>query len=197
MMQIPLADMRRCIDAARNLREAYRLQVLNGSASRKSIDQLHKLVCEYLGKTVLIEELEVVKNSAGALYLAINDGSYEIYLTEGMTDNERRFALCKELFHVVIDVDEYHSVNLYSHIYDVVAKFPEPNSRPKPPTASEFLAEVAAMEFMFPYEDREHLAGNGRSPDFTNAAERYGLPQDFVELYCSPGYLGELGAFHK
>lgn len=188
-------EIRRCLDCARELREEYRATCLRGDATRKSIDQLRGLVERYCGKKVSVQTLARHQASIKAFYFAMADGTYQIFLMSGMSDEEKRFAYCKELFHVVIDTEDYHNTNLYDHVYEVVATFPVTDSTPSPSAQSEKLAELAAMEFMFPYEDRKRILEQDSNPDAGRIASMYGVPQPYVELYCSEGYVEFAHAF--
>jgi len=194
-MRLLVQEIARCLDCARELREQYKLMCLRGDATRKSIDQLKNLIENYLGKAVSVHTLARQRSSIKAFYFAMKDGTYEIYLLAGMGDEEKRFAYCKELFHVVIDVEAYHNTNLHDHVYEVVATFPVTDSTPSPSVQSEKLAELAAMEFMFPYEDRQHILEGTKNPDAAEIASRYGVPQPYIELYCSEGHMGFAHAF--
>lgn len=179
----------RCLGLARDLADHYKQTVLNGGATYKRMDELLKIIESYLSKKVVVNQLVREKRSIRAVYFAMKDGTYEVFLLAGMTEDEERFALCKELFHVVVDIEEYHSTDLYGHVYEVVATFPVENSSPSPSAQSEMLAELAAMEFMFPYEDRKAILSGGNNLDMAAIAARYGVPQPYAELYCSDEYM--------
>ena len=60
---------------------------------------------------------------------------------------------------------------------------------PAESVAVEFFAEVAAMEFLFPYCCRiKELAGQFNG-NFLAIAEKYRTPQVLVEKYLSKGYM--------
>jgi Zn-dependent peptidase ImmA (M78 family) len=195
-MEVSSGDIRHCVEQARELSEHYRQLVLNGNASRKSIDQLYEIIKTYLQKVVTVKDVNVPRNTIAALVLVMEDGSYKVGLLSGMPDEERRFAYCKELFHVVLDVVECRNMKIFGHIEEVVATFPVRDSKPKRSAVAEKLAEIAAMEFMFPYTDRlTVLSGANGNPDFTACAKRYGIPRELAELYCSDPWMDFLGEF--
>jgi hypothetical protein len=119
---------------------------------------------------------------------------FEIYLLAGMNYCWRRYVLCKEYFHAIIDGDDYRNMNIYDHLKEVSISFPDGKSRPDSPVQSEMLAEIAAMEFLFPYGERVSHVANGNL-DFANIAEHYKIPQFFVERYLSVEWMAYRGAF--
>lgn len=188
-MYLSKHDIGRCVDLARDLASHYRQNVLNGDGPCKRLDELVNIIQTYLQKKVTVRQLLRNKRSIKAVYFALNDTSYAINLLSGMDEDEERITLCKELFHVVIDTEAYHSTDLYGHVYEVVATFPVADSTPSPSAQSEMLAELAAMEFLFPYADRKVILEANDNPDMAVIAARYGAPQAYVELFCSDPYM--------
>lgn len=188
-MNLSKHDISRCVDLARDLAAHYHQNVLNGDSPCKRMDELIVIIQTYLEKKVTVRQLLRAKRSIKGVYFALQDGSYEINLLSGMDEDEERITLCKELFHVVIDTEAYHSTDLYGHVYEVVATFPVTNSNPSPSAQSEKLAELAAMEFLFPYVDRKAILEDNNNPDMAVIAARYGVPQGSVELFCSEPYM--------
>ena len=72
-------------------------------------------------------------------------------------------------------------MHLASHIADATSPIPNLTNQ----VASEFCAEFAAMEFLFPLSERERAikAGNG-TLNFGTIAARYGIPEFLVQKYC-------------
>ncbi|MGE7137964.1 hypothetical protein ACQKIE_10085 [Luteibacter sp. NPDC031894] len=196
-MLVSVQDVRRCLEQVVEVRDHYRQNVLNGDAVRKSIDQLRWIIETYLQKVVKVEDVEWKAKTIAAMALAIRDGSYEIYILQGLSDDARRFAYCKELFHVVIDEVEARTMSIYAHLEEVLATFPVDDSQPRKSTVSERLAEAAAMEFLFPYTDRLHFIGTAKDGvlDFEGCGAKRGVPPHLIELYCSDSYMDFFGKF--
>lgn len=57
-----------------------------------------------------------------------------------------------------------------------------------------WLAEYAAMEFLFPLDDRllimNQCAANGEEIDYADIAEKYKMPRLLVDQYLSDEYVG-------
>jgi Zn-dependent peptidase ImmA (M78 family) len=144
---------------------------------------------EYLGKKIELKELLNVQaqdNSIRGYYLSFGD-RYEICLLAGMNFCWRRFVACKELFHVILDDERYRTTDIYNHVEEVIAKFPVAVMAGSA-VVSEALAEIAAMEFLFPYPDRRRILTAG-SPDYLAIAQRYKIPQALVEEYLVDSFV--------
>lgn len=188
-------DIRFCLDKAAEISEIYRLNVLNGAANKKSVGELLRLCREYLNKNIAVHELRNIPaegKSIRGYYLRFSD-RYVINLLSGMNLCWRRFVLCKELFHVILDEERYRTTDIYGHIEEVVAKFPVPQPA-GPAVVSEALAEIAAMEFMFPY-DRRLIAIQAPEIDYLAVAQAYKIPQALVEEYLAESFVRSLGSY--
>jgi len=188
-------DVKHCLEIAREMVDVYQRYALMGKASMRSVDDMEWCFREYLGKTVVVRDLQLEAGDSDirGLFLALADGSYEIYLLGDMGDRERRFVKCKELFHVLLD-DETKSRNMdiFGHVQEAATCFFKAESNPTSPVVWEALAEIAAMEFLLPFADRKAIiSSSGGNPDYEAVSARYGIPQLFVEEYLSPHYMAE------
>lgn len=197
-MYVQPKDIRICLDKAREMGEHYVLYVLQRDFPRSVVDL--KWICEeYLHLRIRprLLPLPAAQSSIRGLYMSTPDG-YEIYLLSGMNYCWNRFVFCKEMFHVLLDKDEYRNMQIYEHIEEVALKFPEPRSHPSQAAVSELMAEIAAMEFLFPFKDR--LLQLGGKPldqvDSLAIAQLYKIPQYYVEKYLSQPWMEYIGAFH-
>lgn len=199
-MIVPPGDVRRCLDQARAMVEEYRRYHIGGDHDRKSIiDLMDQIVAEYLGKQFFVRKLPMSNESVSAMFWALKDGTYEIFLLDGLDEHQRRFALCKELFHIILDEEGCRSTNVSEHVEEVHTTFPVRDSKPGTAAIWEFLAEASAMEFMFPFDARERFLraaeAAGVAPDFARAAQQFGVPEYFVEFYCSDPVMEFFAAF--
>lgn len=125
-------------------------------------------------------------------------GSYaRIQFAQNLNYCWTRFVLCKEMWHCVLDAEpgtritstadllklsEYLSDDLLAHIADEAHGFP--------PFNSEELAEIMAIETLFPMELRRHLCDpldEGKiSP--LQIALRYRIPQEYVHVGMGAAY---------
>jgi Zn-dependent peptidase ImmA (M78 family) len=194
-----MKDLRAAMDAAAELTAQYELYVLNGVHPHKSVQDVLWMFKEYLNKNITVLELNepLPHNSIKGFYLCKHDGTYDVVLAVGLEIEWKRFVLCKELFHILLDQAEYRTTNIYDHLEEVTTAFPMLESRPGPAVISEAMAEFAAMEFLFPYSARkqELAAAGAGSVDYAQIVAKYRIPQLYVERYLSPPYMEYFGAF--
>lgn len=125
------------------------------------------------------------------MFIPFDGGRYEIVILPGQKYCWKRFVLCKELFHVLIDVNDKENIfinrDVDSHIEQYMDKS---NGLPNTPqnVQAETLAEIAAMEFLFPYSHRLEQVGT----DSGILAHRYKIPKALVEKYLLAHYIDGL-----
>lgn len=183
-------DISTCLRRVMEVSDLYEMYVRGDSkATRRSVDDLWWLCGQHLGKTIEIVYASIPEDgtSIKAGCLALGDGSYLIGLVEGMTDEDERFVLCKELFHVLFDHEGIRNIDLATHLAEYASLFQVPNSEGEPgcSVAWENLAEIAAMEFLFPYDQRVASVDGGTTLDYGRLATRYGIPRYYVEIACN------------
>ena len=192
-------DVQFALDKAREIAECYRMYVLSGDAPKKSIDDLIWLFGEHCNKRIVLRELNMPAQDLAVrgMYAALSDGSYEIYTLAELGSHEERFVLTKELFHVVLDTEECRNMDLYNHLEDAQSSFTIGDAEPNRSVTWEVLAEIAAIEFLFPYATRVAvLAAAGGNPNFADIARRYGVPQLYIEMYLSAPVMQEFATLN-
>ena len=191
------ADIRRCLDKAKEIAEEYKLYVLGAPHTRKSVQDLLRLFGEHLDKKVEAYGLNesLPHQSIRGYYVRFPD-KYVIVISQEDLSEWRRFVVCKELFHVALDEPQYRVTKIEGHLQEVAIAFPALDSRPGPAVMSEAMAEISAMEFLFPYKERQAVL-QAHPCDFTQVAERYGIPLVHVERYLSLPYMATFGAFER
>jgi len=190
---ISLKDVRHCLDKAAEMTEQYKLYVLAAASFPRSVDDLLWLCQEHEQKNITDVSLDLKDRTILGAYLNLG-ASYVIIVGANLNFCWKRFVLCKELFHVLLDAPEYRRMNIYEHLEEVKTTFPLLESRPGPSTVCEAMAEMAAMEFLFPYAARVEELEKNASPDYLAIAQKYKIPQVYVEEYMSPSYMENLGA---
>jgi hypothetical protein len=194
-MKISVHELRGCLDIAAEFTRQYKEYVAPASGSRKSRDDLLHVAQELTGKEIDIYELdEPLEHETIYGYFVAEANGYSILLRTGLHEDVIRYVLCKELFHVMLDANtEYRTTDTCGHLDQVAISFPVTDSEPGPAVRSEVLAEIGAMEFLFPYTARiEELATT--PVDFQTITDKYKIPQYLVERYLHPTYMAELGA---
>ncbi|EMR0463400.1 MULTISPECIES: ImmA/IrrE family metallo-endopeptidase [Stenotrophomonas] len=190
------ADITACLEHVLDIIEQYELYVLHGKGDVRSVDDLLWICTQYLNKKIVIEyvDIPVDGSSIKATFFANADGSYRIGLLSGMSDEEERFVLCKELFHVIFDEESRRSLDLAAHLEEYTSNIALDEGEPNCPAAWETLAEIAATEFLFPYERRVQSVANGSAADYGKLATRFQIPRLHVEIACGVGNLAYIGA---
>lgn len=199
-MLISAEFLKKTIDTVKHVNELYNLYALDPRTNVKSTDYL-RLVCSgNLEKNI---EFYCHPNPASddssikGFYFSRADGSYEIALLSGLNFCWQRLVLCKEIFHVILDEDRTRHESVNQLLDDLSAQLILENGIRKQsdiPFQTEFMAEIAAMEFLFPYKERLLKVNNG-APDFAQIAEQYKVPKRYVEMYLSDSYMIPLKDF--
>lgn len=79
----------------------------------------------------------------------------EIYIKKQMPEDVQRFTAVKEICHVVIDEEEDWSPNGVDTIRDLMLEYSiESDEEANRLAQSEVLAEIAAIELMYPHQDQ-------------------------------------------
>jgi hypothetical protein len=190
-MKVSHKDLCYCWGEARQVREQYRQYSRDGNALPYSVDDLHAVCEKYLEMQIQISDLP--PGIGGNIIMGVSvlwerDGVRrgDIRVRQDIPLNDQRFIRCKELFHLVLRDESYRTTRIYEHLEEVFTTFPQVDGDPGPAAISEFLAEVAAMEFLFPFEVR-HTAL--KRPDFEDISRTYGVPRARIERYLSPQYM--------
>lgn len=197
-MIVQLVDIRFCVDKAEEIVEHYLHYVLSGEYPR-SVDDLLYICEQYLQLKINWSFLPIPAQSSSirGFYLS-NHTHADIFLLSGMNPCWNRFVLCKELFHVLLEKEDNRSIRIFDHLSEVAMKFPEPDSHPSASAVSELLAELAAMQFLFPYSERvlikKNAESSGVSLDFLKIAHEYKIPQVYVERYLSEPWMAYMRA---
>jgi hypothetical protein len=124
------------------------------------------------------------------MFIPFVDGHYEIVILPGQNYCWKRFVLCKELFHVLIDVEDKQKIFTNNNVDIHIEQYMDKSSLPITPqnVQAETLAEIAAMEFLFPYAHRQQQL----TTDSETLAHQYKIPKAMIEKYILPYYMAGL-----
>lgn len=130
-----------------------------------------------------------------------------ILLNPTLTPKSHRFGLVLESFHALLDHEDLRTKNLAQSIETYIdirrrqAKFESLEGA----ACGEYIAEIAAMEALFPYAERidhaarlKSVAGDRllASRVVKAISDEYGIPPPWVRLYLSEDMLTLLKPFH-
>ena len=189
-------DAIHCLGKAKEILEQYRLYSLHPEVDVRSIDDLKWICGDYLQRQVEVYDLpiEAQNRVVRGLFIALADGTYQVFRLADLGDREKRFVTCKELFHVILDEERCRNMDLWAHLEESQTSLAIEHSEPNSSVKMEIMAEMAAMEFLFPYEKRVEELGRGAVANeefFEALAHKYGVPQIYVEAYLSDRNMAE------
>ena len=196
-MDIPENDLEKCVELANELCEYYNFDAMV-NCTKKSLDDLIRFTRTFLGKDVQIKDLELRTNpdtTFRGVMLPRNDTHYEIYVLKEADEDLRRLVTCKELFQAALDSPDIRNLDLYDHISALVY---QDMQDPSLAVIAELMAEVAAMQFLYPYADRvEDIKRiNEKQTSSEKIAESYGIPLFYVEKYLTKKTMAALQTSH-
>lgn len=169
------------------LRNHYRVE---GVKNRSDADLLD-LCTRYRGKKIDLYTHSSPWDGGPILAFTLTfDDRYEICLLDGMNYCYKKFALCKELFHVVLSNPEFMTVNFGEVIEQCIV-----GGSLNGGASSEYVAEIAAMEYLFPYRDRLKIVATNY--DLEEVSQAYRLPKLLVEQYLMKSRMDSLLVGYK
>ncbi len=205
-MQIQNEFIESSLRTAREISDTYKLFCHDSSRTIKSVDDLQKICIDEIGKNIVVFEhdLHYKSQPIQSYVLSYEKDLYEIVYLSGQNFCWKRMVLCKELFHVLLDDIDSRNSNIQNLIDEATMQsIPMPSSQKTLPSKAlqmEWLAELAAMEFLFPYSERvvalERIKKNPEI-EFIDIAEQYKIPLFYVELYLWQKRMDFLNQFDK
>jgi Zn-dependent peptidase ImmA (M78 family) len=192
VMHVSLFHLQRALDKVEAIFGYYRIEHIGWDDPKRSIDHLKVTVEKFLEKKVQLVLLPLNRDQTpvhGA-FIMKSETEFDIVYVDGLSPEWKRFVICKELFHVILDREDYRSIDLSEHIDAMISAFPIDGADPEFPVLAEFLAEIAAMEFLLPYAARYRELEAGTP--LADVATKYGVPLLFVERYMSSAWLDNL-----
>ncbi|MCP5263648.1 MAG: hypothetical protein H6929_20045 [Rhodoferax sp.] len=194
-MNVSSDDLRFCLDQANLIADNYQLNAQDATNPERSMRDLLRSCEDALGARVVVCRVLAPTTAVQGMCLLSDDKNVEIALANDLNTCWTRFVLMKELFHLALDRAEYRNINIAGHVEEYVLAFPDDNARPRKPVVAEFLAEVGAMELLFPYGRRAKALND--STDYLEIATRHRIPKVYAQRYLSTSYMENLGRFSR
>jgi hypothetical protein len=166
-----------------------------------SIDAVSDVIRDLSGYQVTMRSVIFEGTHVFARVEKYRDMTAKIDVKHSLDEDWKRFVAAKELLHLIIDKEEdmspYGDQTLDKLVRDGHIGIVSQNGD-KPPAQSELIAEVAAMELLYPIQNR--LADVKNAPtmplNYAKLAIRYGIPVNFIDTVYSEDYFKMLtGAF--
>ncbi len=196
-MNLSDEQLKICVDTANELTDHYAVNA-HVKCDQKSLDELVRFAQDFLGAPVIMKDLDLRVN-ASSLFRGVmlwnEDGHYEVFILKDSDESSRRLVTTKELFQVALDEEAVRNMDLYDHVSALLFQDVQD---PTPAIIAEQMAEVAAMQFLYPYADRVNDAKRIKNRETTAAdiSDHYGIPQYYVERYLHAPIMDALRATH-
>lgn len=162
-----------------------------------SVDAAKEVIEELSGYKVTMRSVFFEATHVYARVEKYNDKTALVDVRHNLSSPWKRFVAAKELLHLIIDKDEdmspYGDETLDKLVRDGHIGIISQNGD-KPPAQSELIAEVAAMELLYPLQNRQadlHDVGADKT-SFAKLSLRYAIPANFIDTVFSDGYLKTL-----
>ena len=188
-MNIKIRELASTLETVKTIEEIYSLNYWGASRENRSDADLLDLTADYTGRIIQLIRVPLLSTALKSKCVMKTDGSCDIVLLNGLNDCNKKFAICKELFHILLDKEQYRCIDfeqtIDDYMYDGIDDTPSLSSQ------TEILAEIAAMEFLFKYSYRKlYVAQN--NPDYYSIAKTHMIPQVMVERYLYSHYMKNL-----
>lgn len=192
-------ELQYCMGKTAELMRQYLMRYVDNDGPVRPVELLRRACQVHLGASFSMETLEVAIPPKGpalkAFVVRVGENVFDIRVAPGLDPAQKRFVLCKELFHIVIDKPEYRSTDLLPHIGEMTKDIPFHAGPKNPAVICEHLAEIGAMEYLLPFAVRAREAAAVQNGDYAPVSDKYCLPLVKVEQYLSPEYMEWLGPF--
>lgn len=196
-MNVSSDDLDYCLRQADLISHDFLLNCRDSSNPARDIGEVLRTFERALGAKVEVFEVPITVEHGWVMGMCLlsDDKKIEIGLARDLDEPLARYVLCKELFHQALDRPEYRNVSIAGHIEEYTLTFPDDESSPRKPVVAEFLAEVGAMEILFPFKQRVRIVDS--KPDHDEVAKRFQLPKLYTQKYLSTSFMKNLERFSK
>lgn len=188
-------ELKYCVTRMENLMNKYLMRFVDEDHTHvRKVKLLARTCREDLKQVIHTSEIDIPQTSKEAAIKAfcVNmKGEYWVCVEKTENSCWRRFYTCKELFHIVLDKPEYHSLDLAAHVAEMTTSVFGEES-PSPAVVVEHLAEIGAMEYMMPYRVRANEISTLKDNNYLPIAEKYKVPLVKVEKYLSKSHMDYL-----
>lgn len=174
----------RAFAKAKAVNHYYWMHTDGDNASSVSVENIERIIALITDITIFKEEVDVDSDFHRALIERSGDGKIAyIYVMKSEPEQWKRFAAVKELCHALIDLDEDFQADPCVTIHGVKdsASLFDENSLPE--KDSENLAEIIAMELLYPLEYRREDRGKiANGATLEEIARLRNVPPKYISL---------------
>ena len=190
-----------CAEKTREIVQEYTANCVRDDEDEfpRSVDDLYWLIQARYELPIRFRRLNIsiVKSDIRACYIRHTD-YFGIYELRGLTPFHCRFVRTKELFHIHLDQEALRTRDIIGLVENMMVRASSESAdlHLGRATNSETIAELAALEFLFPYERRlRHKRTIDDADDYAAIAEEYQVPQFLIEHCLSDGFMESLKAY--
>lgn len=193
-MVISQDHIKNCIKTAQEADRLFSLHTRQNGDFDRSIDDFRNFMATYGTVNVYQHKISYEGEPIKGAMIAYDD-KYDIVLLNGLDPYWKRFVEFKELFHVILDIDDNEKVfrnsDYLKQVESTLASFPDMKNKSENFVANEKLAEIAAMEFLVPYSRRSQINTSIKDGTMTleQVSNMYKLPEEVIDLYLSESYM--------
>ena len=180
-MRLPLFE--KALTAVRFIHDQMDLYSLDNTRESVSMDDLVWTIEQYQEIKII---LHYVSFESEYIYseLQIKDSTAEIYVRDSLSHKLRRYAVAKELAHIIMDDDESRSPDGARTLDMLVVKPQSIAEEMPPPLISEGLAQFVALELLYPYKNRKNDKELLENDNITleQLSDFYEIPVEMIAL---------------
>jgi Zn-dependent peptidase ImmA (M78 family) len=182
-----------CFRKVKNIKEHRKIMCIQGDRIPVSVMDLLWVVGDMYALNIDAREVVFEAQSLRSLVERYKDNSAKIFVKSNLEVVVKRFSTVKELMHLAIDEPEDWSpegVNTLSELFIEMQLNGTSETVAANPAQSEVLAEIAAIEVLYPFEfrdkDKTELAAGATS--LSKLSLYYHLPTYVISKALSPWY---------
>jgi len=141
---------------------------------------------------IIVAEVQKFRGQQ-SVYSGILDVAH-IYYAASYNICWRRFGVCKEMYHCMIDrsdADRVATIDTLKTLLELLATDTTAVSGDFAPLSREHQAELLALETLFPVEFRQKYLDNPihEDADYIKIATEFRIPVEYAKIACQPNYV--------
>ena len=153
-----------------------------------SIDELRDHISEMFEVEIDMKLLDVEVEAVYGFIMRYENGKRAcVYIAKNIPPRWKRLVGVKELCHVVVDVEEDWNPNGLDTLQRLMTWTIDMDAEENLAVRSEHIAEMVALELIYPLENRRADIAAGEKTD--QIAAKYKLPETIVQMVVSPAYI--------
>ena len=191
-MLIKRTHIQMCYDLVQSQHVNFNLQNKHPKGDIRSVDDFVEFCKEQYADFSIVELRLPFSGQPVYGSMIQDDNGYHIIELKGLNTCWKRFVLCKESFHIILDIGDkeriFKNSNWDEQVEKTLLSIPDVENSTEDCAAVELLAEICAMELLFPYSSREGWL----SESIDDVAEAVKLPKILIEKYLSKSIMNSL-----